>query len=693
MILGAISSSTAVVESRCTVHRTATYDDFVLTVQRWSLGGYSLKEAISPEAVSDISHSRIPEGNEGNAASSLKSAAMLGLALSVGASGALVSQTEASAAVSLPTNAATTEAFSSGSRVLAPQAPALENSDISSDEATAQIVSYHTVESGESLWQIAQQHRVGLRELKSANALPPETSIRVGQVLRVPGSTQEQRSLASEVVPAQFVATAAPVISDADAASQPEDTLSSAELGAQAEEPELGLRQPIAASRPEAAAPTRSIQIEIAEPLEIADASALQLEPATSPLEPATSEEAVIAPAPAVTALALPAAATSTYQVQAGDTLSNIASALGTTSEELIRINRLANPNVIFAGTTLTVPSTDSAAQSAVPHAVTKKVEVPSVGGAEPSPASEQLAHLQSTAQRPSAARILEAQRSSSPPTGGSAVGGQIDGNVSGAATASGDRIDPYVADLLEEVQEVRTQPVQVSEVANTEAIGGEIVGSGETESGSRLTTRVATPATRPEALGRSERVALSTEPDTGTTETESELLAAAPISPDAYIPAQRSSTGQIVSPDMPILPAADEYLPEVPTYFNGYVWPTQGTITSGYGWRWGRMHRGVDVAGPVGTPVVAAAPGVIEQAGWNSGGYGNLVEIRHPDGSLTRYAHNNRLSVRAGQVVRQGQQISEMGSTGYSTGPHLHFEVHPRGSGAVNPMAYLPRR
>ena len=143
----------------------------------------------------------------------------------------------------------------------------------------------------------------------------------------------------------------------------------------------------------------------------------------------------------------------------------------------------------------------------------------------------------------------------------------------------------------------------------------------------------------------------------------------------------------------MPILPEAGEFLPEAPEYFDGYIWPTRGTLTSGYGWRWGRMHRGVDVAGPVGTPIVAAAMGVVERAGWNSGGYGNLVEIRHPDGSLTLYAHNNRLNVSAGQTVRQGQQIAEMGSTGYSTGPHLHFELHLSGQGAVNPVAYLPNR
>ena len=120
------------------------------------------------------------------------------------------------------------------------------------------------------------------------------------------------------------------------------------------------------------------------------------------------------------------------------------------------------------------------------------------------------------------------------------------------------------------------------------------------------------------------------------------------------------------------------------------YVWPTHGTLTSGYGWRWGRMHRGVDIAAPIGTPVIASSVGTVEFAGWNDGGYGNLVEIRHPDGSLTRYAHNSELLVARGQSVLQGQVIAKIGSTGYSTGPHLHFEIHQPNQGAVNPMEYL---
>ena len=122
-------------------------------------------------------------------------------------------------------------------------------------------------------------------------------------------------------------------------------------------------------------------------------------------------------------------------------------------------------------------------------------------------------------------------------------------------------------------------------------------------------------------------------------------------------------------------------------------MWPAQGTFTSGYGWRWGRMHRGIDIANNVGTPIVAAARGRVSFAGWHEGGYGYFVEITHEDGSRTRYGHNSNLLVREGQQVDQGQVISQMGSTGRSTGPHLHFEVLPPGEGAMNPLQFLPPR
>lgn len=138
-------------------------------------------------------------------------------------------------------------------------------------------------------------------------------------------------------------------------------------------------------------------------------------------------------------------------------------------------------------------------------------------------------------------------------------------------------------------------------------------------------------------------------------------------------------------------LAAANIYSPKTSVLPYGYIWPARGTITSGFGWGWGRMHNGIDVAAPIGTPIVAAAGGLVIAAEWHDGGYGNLVKIQHPDGSVTLYAHNQKILVCEGQAVAQGELIAEMGSTGYSTGPHLHFEVHLPEGEAVNPMAYLP--
>lgn len=141
------------------------------------------------------------------------------------------------------------------------------------------------------------------------------------------------------------------------------------------------------------------------------------------------------------------------------------------------------------------------------------------------------------------------------------------------------------------------------------------------------------------------------------------------------------------VALQLPPLSSPEEYLPST---FDGYTWPAKGVLTSGYGWRWGRLHGGIDIAAPIGTPVMAAASGTVISSGWNNGGYGNLIELEHLDGSKTLYAHNNRILVSTGQKVVKGEQIAEMGSTGYSTGSHLHFEIHPKSQGAVNPLALL---
>jgi murein DD-endopeptidase MepM/ murein hydrolase activator NlpD len=119
-----------------------------------------------------------------------------------------------------------------------------------------------------------------------------------------------------------------------------------------------------------------------------------------------------------------------------------------------------------------------------------------------------------------------------------------------------------------------------------------------------------------------------------------------------------------------------------------GFVWPVSGAVVSGFGMRWGRMHEGIDITCASGTPVVAAAAGTVIHAGW-LGGYGNLVVVDHGNGLSTAYAHNSSFAVGVGQTVAQGEVISYSGSTGNSSGPHVHFEVRVNGS-AVDPLGYL---
>lgn len=118
------------------------------------------------------------------------------------------------------------------------------------------------------------------------------------------------------------------------------------------------------------------------------------------------------------------------------------------------------------------------------------------------------------------------------------------------------------------------------------------------------------------------------------------------------------------------------------------FSWPVQGPISSTFGPRWGRMHRGLDIAVVTGTPVRAAASGRVSFSGEN-GGYGLLVIIDHGNGVETRYAHNSQLLVKVGDRVQRGQIIARSGNTGNSTGPHLHFEIRQYGE-AVDPQLYL---
>lgn len=160
-------------------------------------------------------------------------------------------------------------------------------------------------------------------------------------------------------------------------------------------------------------------------------------------------------------------------------------------------------------------------------------------------------------------------------------------------------------------------------------------------------------------------------------------VIAAAARRPPAPVVATEASA----APSAPQAAAAPAAAPAASSS-TGFVWPVRGTITSPFGQRWGRLHAGLDIAAPAGTPIVASASGRVTYAG-SMGAYGLIVVIQHAGGISTAYAHNSRLTVSTGQSVGQGQMIAAVGCTGSCTGNHVHFELRVGGS-PVDPMGYL---
>jgi murein DD-endopeptidase MepM/ murein hydrolase activator NlpD len=347
------------------------------------------------------------------------------------------------------------------------------------------------------------------------------------------------------------------------------------------------------------------------------------------------------------------------YTVRRGDTLDSIARNYGISISELMEQNNLSNPHLIKTNQQLTVPEQQAQPESLNLNPVAQTVTLP------------QVTALNSNQSLPNIPAVTEAENATD--------------NAVGRMTADLNRLrEQGQSSTLSKTDDTVAfnpvssfnQPIEIP-VEPYRAVNPE------------WQNRNVTPS-EPSVQPTQPRVNTATSVQQNQPE---QLIAAAPIAANSYNPMLQLPVGTTVSPTLPGLQGPDQYLPSNPGRFEGYIWPAKGVLTSGYGPRWGRMHRGIDIAGPIGTPIMAAAPGEVIFAGWNSGGYGNLVKIKHDDGSVTLYAHNNRISVRNGQYVDQGQQIAEMGSTGFSTGPHLHFEVHPSGRGAINPMALLPRR
>jgi murein DD-endopeptidase MepM/ murein hydrolase activator NlpD len=363
------------------------------------------------------------------------------------------------------------------------------------------------------------------------------------------------------------------------------------------------------------------------------------------------------------------------YQVKAGDTLSAIAHQYKLPLSTLIAANQLANPNFIQVNQRLIVPISSAKGMDRSIATATEITAYSGMGGN----ISDDDSVVETNPEN-----VAEIQ------------------NQQSAAAEQAQLSDRYVQNLRTDIEKLqqryRTQPLLSQAVPGDNPATNTYSGDrdlrklpqnlpAERAANQNLNAKQADKTLQIEAQKQPRRSvkAYKTEDESG------DSLATAPIGRDATNSLQ-SIQERNVSPTLPPLGSVDTYLPKPTVSGKGFMWPARGKLSSVYGWRWGRMHRGIDIAAPIGTPIYAAAAGTVIKSGWNSGGYGNMVDVKHADGTITRYAHNKRLLVHKGQVVYQGQQISEMGSTGFSTGSHLHFEVRPLGKKAVNPIAFLPR-
>ena len=234
-----------------------------------------------------------------------------------------------------------------------------------------------------------------------------------------------------------------------------------------------------------------------------------------------------------------------------------------------------------------------------------------------------------------------------------------------------------------------RIQQEQIRQIAKkASALGQEVDAIQRTEDGLRALVG-APPAETDSAVQEGDAAPAPTggAPHALTTDEVSEALTML----EERTAVRRTSIGQLAAMMQKDVPGASSFLGDDTPVTTPTGWPTDGFISSGYGLRWNgaEFHQGIDIAAEMGTPIVATADGVVTIAGWNAGGYGNMVDIDHGSGVSTRYGHASAVVVTPGQRVRRGQIIAYVGSTGHSTGPHLHYEVRLSGQ-PVNPTSYL---
>lgn len=750
-----------------------------------------VKPNVSSSGSVDNAIGQTEQGSRGVRRRARTSAAMVGLALSMGATGLVIPRQSDGAAAA---ESAGTEASVSPVSQAAPTGPSateasnLDTAAVSSAAAEVQ----HKVAAGETLIGIAREYQVTVAAIAKANKLSTRAGLQVGQLLKIPVQSDVQLTPASSSPSVDSAASEKAAIDslqlDREQALsrlrvqreqlqskllelRPEQNAEQS-VGPSQEAPAKLQQAPIAELPPnlapaaQSSSSQRQIEQESASVPSVPQAhsqtdSQPQVSQAAAPIAPqqnvpewlpepdwirssqngvTPTSQVTAAPAipenllalrrtpvipvtqPTIPQTVIPQLSSESgaiaYRVGPGDTVAEIAEAYNVPQSLLISANRISNPNFIFVGQVLQVPGNQAASPQVPTRESSFEAKAPSVAEAplptrlETPAAPVQISSVQgieasqtaeavtvptiptAVASEPSATTLMLPQQvaaapiSTTPATPAAGSELMLPATPAQQSNAADNVTNPFVQNLLAEIRTLRQQhqhpsgapQVQAAQTVTAPAEPATIAAA--TVSGSM--------AVNPQFQRRNESAVGGSAPAPETN--QSQVVAVAPLGSENYEPLLRPVTGRMVSPDLPPLPGADNFLPNQREVFDGFIWPARGLLTSGYGWRWGRMHRGIDIAADVGTPIYAAADGVIEFAGWNAGGYGNMIEIRHADGSMTRYAHLNRISVRSGQRIGQSQQIGEMGSTGYSTGPHLHFEVH-LAQGTVNPVSYLPSR
>ena len=593
------------------------------------------------------------------------SVAMIGVALSVGACGLLVPQKGDAAFAAEKADIESLASEPNAASALDPLPPSVTATSLTTVAlkpmtlASSQI---HTVREGESLSNIARAYGITAQQVAQLNQFSMTSVLRVGQTISLPIATAP-----ADVVPVLAMVPPTPSLPVASKVRQDAAVV-------KLKEQQSRLKKSLAELRSE--------QNPIIAAIPTSQQKALTL----------SGSEAI---------------SFSKHRVEVGETLTTIARSNDVSPSELAALNRISDPNTLFANQMLKVPQVKSF--QATPQAKSSPVLFTNAKSSSSTIAFNSPANRVSVPELPQSPWVPTASKTSAQEVD-RPVSLSIEPSISNSTRI--DKLMVEVRNLRQKYQGNQVAYAPQTYVVPTTSTVNIVVPtvSMPTRSGSlRIDQRTVNPEfqkrveTAPEPAIQSaiqNRLDRVIQAPTLPQQTRAIVSATAPRSitrassmgsnTSYSSPLVQTTAIRMAAPQMPSIGTSDSYLPQGKGAMKGYIWPAQGVFTSGYGWRWGRMHKGIDVAGPVGTPIVASAPGVVSYSGYNDGGFGYLVEIDHADGSMTRYAHNSRLLVSSGQQVVQGQQVSEMGSTGFSTGPHLHFEIHSP-QGTVNPMAYLP--